>query len=161
MFKLVLVACLLLAAPAAVAQSLKPRDVLADGTRDIFWVARVGPATLGRAGEQTTIYVRRGNGDPWAVLLRQPIPTRAVSLTSRENELAVLLDNGQWMLVYPDGTEYSTAALPSGSMMVAGDAEKLPVRNAAGGTSACPPNEPATCLPDSQLKKKNVLSLPW
>src|SRR3989442_7564214 len=38
--------------------------------------------------------------------------------------------------------------------------EKSPERCAIGGSSACPPKDPATCRPDSQLKKKNVLSLP-
>src|SRR5437868_15466642 len=48
----------------------------------------------------------------------------------------------------------------AGSMMIADEEEKFPVRNAAGGTSAWPPNEPATCRPDSQLKKKKVLFFP-
>jgi len=47
-----------------------------------------------------------------------------------------------------------------GSMMGAAIPEKSPVRSAAGGTSAAPPKDPAICRPDSQLKKKNVLSFP-
>src|SRR3954470_12742217 len=47
-----------------------------------------------------------------------------------------------------------------GSLMTAVEEEKLPVRKAAGGISAWPPNEPATWRPDSQLKKKKVLFFP-
>ena len=155
MSKLALFLCLLLAARSAVAESLRPRDVLAwavHGNEEYFCVAQITASAGPRTGEQTTIYLR-GNGGGWAALLRQPIPTRAVSMTSRGNELALLLDSGQWMIVYSDGTAYSTAALPNGSAMIALAASPdawWAVGLVAGGIAAVatqPATQPAATRP--------------
>jgi uncharacterized RDD family membrane protein YckC len=88
-------------------------DVLAHGTGEMFWVARVtavqAPPGQG-AGVATVIRGRAvGGADPrWTDVAR--LGSAATSLAHRGRELAVLLDSGGWLLVWPGGS--TTGALP-------------------------------------------------
>ena len=127
-----LLGLLLILAPTTRAADLMPHNLQAHGDAQNFWIARVDPAPAGRPGTalaRTTIYARQlGEEAKWQPLTLSPIPARVVTLASQNGLAAALLDDGSWMLLYPDSPQGPTNAkpLPQPARMIA----------LAGGTSA-------------------------
>ena len=104
--------------PAAAAEAAAPagRVVLAHADGRTYWVAGVeagtparpgGLATMGQAtpagGPRTVVRSRELNRDgAWRAVAE--IPGRAVDLADFRGDLAVLLDGGDWLTVFPGGT---------------------------------------------------------
>jgi uncharacterized RDD family membrane protein YckC len=84
--------------------------VLAHGTSERLWVA--GVETGGADGPQTVLVSRAATDTRWR--RSATLAGRAVGLTSRRSELAVLLDNGQWLLVSDSGAR-GGPPLPNGA----------------------------------------------
>src|SRR5688572_26552071 len=90
-------------APAAFARD--EQDVLAHGTDQWFWVVRVAPAPeagkpaagAALAPVQSRVFGRPSGGG-WRQWW-QPLGRRVQSVASRDGQLAVLLDDGQWLLL--------------------------------------------------------------
>ena len=94
------------AAVADVAPAERPADVLTHASADAFWLAEVEPhpsAGAGDPAEQTTVRMRLNKPlQPWRTL--SVLPGRAVSLAAHDSQLAVLLSDGRWVTVWPEGT---------------------------------------------------------
>jgi len=112
-------------APAdASAVTRRPRAILADGSRDEYWLAHVRPprqpgaAAAGGAG--TDVLYRQSTGTTFDTVLR--LPGRAVSLAGTGGRAAVVLDDGAWWLLWPDGSS-TGVPLPGRAKLlaVAGD----------------------------------------
>ncbi len=104
------------AAAHADAPARPHQDLLAQGSldertdrSDWVWVARVVPSAASPGEATTTVYVRKSGGSQWAELARG-LGGRAVSIASRGEQVALLLDNGEWVIVSID----PSAGLSSG-----------------------------------------------
>ena len=105
---------------AALAADVIPHGVLAHGTDDRFWVGQVSAAPGIPASLHTTIYYRLlGQSGKWQPLTRSPIPARVVSLANQGQLAAAMLEDGQWMLLYPDSSPITAGPLPPPARMVA------------------------------------------
>lgn len=93
-------------------------EILAHGSDQMYWIALIETA-------QTRILSRRiGGNSPWKQIA--DLSGKVVSLANRGTQLAALLDNGDWMLLWDGGN--TTGPLPEdGAMLVllAGDEETL------------------------------------
>jgi len=153
--------CLTAASTASLAAE---RDLLAHASVDRTWVAQVSKTEA--SGEKTDILMQQDGSDkPWQKLVT--IPERVVSLASRSSQLAVLLSDGRWELVWATDGASTGPALPAGGRIVAmsDDGDSLwavgsvgggfPVAAAAAATTA--PTTGPTTLPQSDLPQKLVL----
>ncbi len=96
--------------------SASPVELLAHGTDELYWIARVEQSEADPNARRTLVQMRSNATQHWHALGR--IDGRAVQLASRGSDLAVLLDNGQWMLMWPGGGTLG-APLPNGARMLA------------------------------------------
>jgi uncharacterized RDD family membrane protein YckC len=100
-----LLGCLLalVATVQAAAQSV-PQNLLAHGTGEMYWIAQVQSRRSGtKLDEYTIIRGRQVGGDArWPEIGR--VPARVIALANRGAELAVLLESGDWMLLWPGGS---------------------------------------------------------
>jgi uncharacterized RDD family membrane protein YckC len=139
------------------------RDLLAHASVDHIWVAQISKTDAG--GEKTDILMQQDGADkPWQKLVT--IPERVVSLASRSSQLAVLLSDGRWELVWAANGASTGPALPAGGRIVAlsDDGDSLwavgsvgggfPVAAAAAATTA--PTTWPTTQPRSDLPQKLV-----
>src|SRR5581483_3514998 len=120
---------ILLAAPA-LAAGQAGHDLLGESFRNRIWLGQVGPPddpSLAGSSEVTRLQVRSaGTGDTWAAM--PPIAGRAVSLGHYGNDLAVLLQTGDWVLMSADDRSIRGGPPPpEGVQLVslAGDAETV------------------------------------
>ena len=93
-------------APApAVSRDLLAHGGLVPGGEDLFWVARVFPNREpgGSSGSLTRFFAVRASESKWQQW-GEGIPLRAISLASRGSQLAVLLDDGTWVLLSEDAS---------------------------------------------------------
>ena len=91
------------------ALAAEPRTVLAHSSGGWSWFAQVKmvpalpTAEANTPTEQTLIFAREnGPGQQW-----RPLPAlvgRAMSLAARSSQLAVLMDDGQWVTIWADGS---------------------------------------------------------
>ena len=90
---------------------LRGADLLAHANDQTLWIAQIDPYPALR----TTIRYRALGGElQWRELPR--LTGRATDLASRGSSLAVLMESGEWLLVWPG--QYSTGpALPEGAKM--------------------------------------------
>jgi uncharacterized RDD family membrane protein YckC len=151
-------------AAASTASSAAEHDLLAHASVARIWVAQVSKTDAGE--EKTDILMQQDGSDkPWQKLVT--IPERVVSLASRSSQLAVLLSDGRWELVWAADGASTGPALPAGGRIVAliDDGDSLwavgsvgggfPVAAAAAATTA-PTTGPST-LPQLDLPQKLVL----
>jgi uncharacterized RDD family membrane protein YckC len=76
--------------------------VARDGAEELFWVAQVVPnKEPGATGSLTRLFAVRASASKWQQW-GDGVPARAVSLASRGSQLAVLLDDGSWMMLSED-----------------------------------------------------------
>jgi uncharacterized RDD family membrane protein YckC len=125
------------AAPAADAK------LLADGSGDAHWLARVYQDP-GRTGPfLTDVYARSTGENRWHQLAR--LEGRTVQLAHRGSQLALLLEGGQWLLLSEE-TVVSGRPLPGGasilSLATAGDT--LAALAYVGEHPAAPASSPAS-----------------
>lgn len=82
-------------------------ELLVHGTADMYWIAQVGQDQANN--KKTIIRQRHIGGSPnWQLLTQINAPV--VALANRGNDLAVLLESGDWMMLWPGGS--STGQLP-------------------------------------------------
>jgi uncharacterized RDD family membrane protein YckC len=112
-----LIAVVLLA-PAGSARAAT-REVLAQGSDQMYWIARIDQASNGAIA--TLIQSRRvADGGKWINIaqLSQPV----VSMSNRGSQLAVVLESGEWMFVWEGGTSAGTTPEDgSRPLMLAGE----------------------------------------
>ena len=141
---------LLLVLPAGAARAAL-RDLQAHGSVDHLWVARVEPRAGSAPGERTTLFVRAKYEPAWTRL--EPVGSRVLGLASRGSQLAILLSNGDWLLMTDTGPA-SGRPLPPGAHMIAlgSDANSLwavglRVRGGDGSEGALLPGPNVTTAP--------------
>lgn len=105
---------LLLVCPASRGAPSQPQ-LLTHGTDDAYWIARVEPVPE-TSGQRTVLQLRAKFDDRWKLV--GSIDSRAISLADRGTDLAVLLDTGQWMLLWPGGGTVGRS-LPAGMRILA------------------------------------------
>lgn len=148
-------------AHAADATALNVRDVLVHGSSTMYWVARVeqetGSAPIPASPASTSapvksyIQSRLINGKDWSLVGR--INARVISLADRGSQVAVLLESGDWMLLWPEGGV--TGALPNDgaqlTMLASGTGDALHAIASAGAArlpaSTMGSTQPAATLP--------------
>jgi uncharacterized RDD family membrane protein YckC len=84
------------------ASPVSASDVLGHGTSEMFWVARVIDPPEESDAPVNTVIRGRSVGASWRDVGR--LPSRVTSLGHRGGELAVLLESGNWMLLWPGGS---------------------------------------------------------
>jgi len=85
----------------ALSAAAAEREVLAHGSAQMYWIARVEQTPQGSF--QTIIQSRPIGGDGrWRRIAQ--LPARVVSMTSRGTQLAALLESGDWMLLWEGGS---------------------------------------------------------
>jgi uncharacterized RDD family membrane protein YckC len=156
-----LVAILPVSAPA---QEPKILSLVAHGTDDLYWIARVEPAPSapGRNRNdapvvQTTVQYRPSGSDRWRLLARLPACVVAMAARGNGGDLAVVLDDGRWQLLWPGGGS-GGKPLPGGARVVAiagegqalwavarGDLSRVPIGPAT--TRASPPATSVAVVP--------------
>jgi uncharacterized RDD family membrane protein YckC len=111
--------------PIARGEVLPPRDLLALGGEQAYWVVEVAPVQRedGTALETRLRMRQLGAAERWRRL--NPMTARAVALAERGTELALLLENGQWLLVWSEGSRRGASAIPGRGIALAGDAVAL------------------------------------
>src|SRR5436189_263247 len=76
------------------------QDLVAHGSDDRFWIADVSVGTgADKAQVRTDLYVRSVGESRWLPVTREPIESRVVAMAHRGPQLALLLDDGAWLLV--------------------------------------------------------------
>lgn len=125
------------------------QNLLAHGTDDSFWVGQILPGTTASGGEeQTRLCIRSAGGSDWQHLT--DLPARAVCLSNRGPQLAVLLEGGDWLLISNDGSGTTGQPLPGNARILtfAGDGSTLwavgtpPQQASAADASAQPATRP-------------------
>jgi hypothetical protein len=76
-------------------------EVLTHGTDDLYWIARVEPSPPDQKIIRTVVQMRASGAQRWRMLSK--LDGRAVALANRGKDLAVLLETGQWMLLWEKG----------------------------------------------------------
>ena len=122
-------------------------QLLAHGTADMFWIARVVEPAAGAQDQVRTIVRGRGVGPDaqWADVGQ--VASRVICLAHRGNQLAALLDTGEWMLLWPGGS--SVGAQPTGDgarlVMLASNDESIfaIARQGKPSPATAPATEPA------------------
>lgn len=132
-------------------------DLLAQGTDEMFWVARVVPAGPTSApGEHTLIRGRAVGAEAGWVTVARPA-SRVVALANRGTELAALFESGDWMLLWQGGR--ALGALPDDGaklLMLASGPDSIwsiagGGRATASTTSITPATEPSGAAPHGEL----------
>jgi uncharacterized RDD family membrane protein YckC len=134
----VLLALLALAGAAPAAQP--EVRLLAQGARERYWVARVYDDAQ-RGGPLSDVYARPAADGDWRPIAR--VEGRAVDLADRGDQLALLLDNGGWLLV-SDETVATGRAPPPGVRLLALASRGDTLLAAARVTAAAPATSPST-----------------
>jgi hypothetical protein len=99
--------CILLLTTIARAAGPEDDRLFAHGTDQMYWVAKVSPAAADSSGSaagksvHTVIQSRTAGGQRWHLLSR--LDARVVGMTDRSESVAVLLDSGDWMLLWSGG----------------------------------------------------------
>ena len=75
------------------------QDLVAHGSADRFWIARILPGDADTSPVKTQVYVRSVGESRWLPVTREPIESRVVAMAHRGPQLALLLDDGAWLLV--------------------------------------------------------------
>lgn len=139
---------LLIAAPA-LGDAPPGHDLLAASFANRVWLAQVGPPEdpgLAGSSEATRLQVRAaGTGDSWVAL--PPVAGRAVSLGRYGNDLAVLLQSGDWVLVSADDRSIRVGPPPPDPihlMALAGDDGAVWAVASATGEAIARLSKPAT-----------------
>jgi uncharacterized RDD family membrane protein YckC len=105
-------------APAlSIAPAPKQRDLMAEGSENHFWVAHVGKVPDGNYAQTTIVWRPRWSGnDEWSSM--PPVAQRVISMATSNDELLVVLQNGQWEIA--DGLDIRTGPTPpQGDVMLA------------------------------------------
>ncbi|WP_428938423.1 RDD family protein [Fontivita pretiosa] len=114
------------------------REVLAHGSSQMYWIARVEQTPQGSF--QTIIQSRPIGGDGrWRRIAQ--LPARVVSMTGRGTQLAALLESGDWMLLWEGGS--STGPRPEDGarlVLLAGGDEQLWAMAWAPNSATQPPS---------------------
>lgn len=132
------------------ANAAPPRDLLAHGAGERFWIAIVSAnSDKTNPGDKTEIRIRATGGSDWKALAQ--IARRVVSLANYGPELVAVLDNGDWMLI-GEGRTSTGQSLPAGGKMiaVANDRETVwAIGLVPGGLAATRPviTQPASTSP--------------
>jgi uncharacterized RDD family membrane protein YckC len=94
-------------------------QLLAHGTADMFWIARVVEPAPGAEDQLRTIIRGRGVGSDahWADVGQ--LASRVTSVAHRGNQLAALLDTGEWMLLWPGGSAVGAQPAGEGARLLA------------------------------------------
>ncbi|HEY1628283.1 MAG TPA: RDD family protein [Tepidisphaeraceae bacterium] len=129
------------------------RDLLARGSSEMYWIARIGTDPTGQI--QTTIQSRPiGSDGSWKQIAQ--LSDRVVSITRGDSNLTVLLAGGDWMTLWDGGS--SGGVLPDdGSKLImlagGGDAGLWAIASAHAGiaptTSVA--TQPAATMPAGTL----------
>ncbi len=118
-------------------------DVLAHCSGDRAWYAHVeksnsiGAVETPVSDEQTELFVRQnGPGEQWHEL--PELSGRAIALASRQSQLAVLMNDGQWFTVWAEGSATGQPLPADGRIKtIAGDGENLwAIGSVPGGIAA-------------------------
>jgi uncharacterized RDD family membrane protein YckC len=106
---------------ASAALAGPPRDVLAHSAGEWTWFAHVSrtvgavPPLTPESNEHTEVFaLQNAPGQQWQPL--PVLPGRAVALAGRSSQLAVLMNDGQWLTLWPDGSA-SGQPLPAAGRM--------------------------------------------
>lgn len=106
---------------------LTPHNIVAHGDADQFWIARIDQRPNVPNSKSSTIFFRKlGQEGKWEPVAGIPLPAGVVSLADLNGQAAALLDDGSWILLYPDATPFTAGPLPAPARMIA----------IAGGTTA-------------------------
>jgi hypothetical protein len=89
---------LLLAFGALTLLGAAPVGLLSHGTEERYWIGVLVPHPSDDTHVQLALRVRQAGSDRWQPLGR--FPARARGLAHHRQDLAVLLEDGQWMLVW-------------------------------------------------------------
>ena len=138
------------AAAAQEAGNAIPRDLLAHGTGDAFWVARVAADPTNSKREQTVVQARGvGGSDQWRVL--KEVEGRAVGMANRNDQLVLVTAAGGWMLLWSDGMS-NGEPLPKGGkvLAMAADGDDLWAVGVLSGGMEAPATRPATASAASE-----------
>jgi uncharacterized RDD family membrane protein YckC len=133
---------LLLSARFALAED-KTLDVIALGGDSYYWIGEVSKASDPKAPAVTRLSYRAyGSGQQWRPYTTVSAPLR--DLAPRGDQLAAMLDTGEWVLVWPTGQSQG-ARPPAGKLLtMAGDGTTLwGIARVPGGAKAIP-TQPAT-----------------
>lgn len=152
------------AAPPAV-QGERGQNLIAYGNEEAFWIARMtAPGTGGsEAGAaQTQVMVRLAGTAEWAEL-RQVGP-RAISLASRGGQLAMLLEDGEVLLLSTSSaTSGPRVRVPGAELIALGteDTNLWALASVPGGIAALRPPPPASMArPAPPAASGNVTTVP-
>ena len=108
----------LLSAGAAEAAAAVRQDLVAHGSNNRFWLARVSagePDAKSAGAPQTHVYVRSVGESRWVQVAR--VDSRVVAMAHRATQLALLLEDGKWLLA-SDEAVVSGRALPAGGAIL-------------------------------------------
>jgi uncharacterized RDD family membrane protein YckC len=96
----VLVLALAGAWPRDASAAGRRQDLVAHGSEDRFWIGNVSVGTgADNAQVRTDLFVRSVGESRWQPVTRDPIESRVVAMAHRGPQLALLLDDGSWLLV--------------------------------------------------------------
>lgn len=136
------VAALFISLQFANAADLTPHNIVAHGDADQFWIARIEQSRTTGNSRTTTIYARQlGQEGKWQPLTGLPLPAGVVCLADLNGQAAALLDDGSWVLLYPDATPFTAGPLPTPARMIAiagGSGAWWAVGVVRGGIAALP-----------------------
>ena len=83
------------------------RDLLAQGSREVYWIARIDKDQNNEV--ETLVQSRHVGADSnWKQIAA--ISSRVISLATNDGKLAALMDNGDWMMLWDDGS--SNGSIP-------------------------------------------------
>jgi hypothetical protein len=99
-------------------------NLFSQGSDEQYWIVRVVP-NADKSGHSSTINVRQLGQDQWDSI--EKIGGRVVDCAVRGQQLAVILDNGDWMLVSPGQGASIQRSLINGHKLlaIAGDQNNL------------------------------------
>jgi uncharacterized RDD family membrane protein YckC len=132
-----------------------PRDLLARGSSDWYWIARITTDPIGQT--QTLIQSREIGADgSWKQIAQ--LNDRVISLSRGDSSLIVLLASGDWMTLWDDGS--SGGRLPddgSKLLMLAGGGDNplWAIASTRGPTTAT--SQPAATMPSTMPAGSLVL----
>ena len=110
-------AVLLALHPAPRAAGAEGKDVrlLAHGSREQYWIARVHQVPERGGTFLTDVYTRPAGDSQWRQISR--VEGRTVDVAHRADQVALLLDSGAWLLI-SDETVATGRALPAGARLL-------------------------------------------